>query len=81
MHRQDYQRVANALTEAYRLIDAEVRESTLPIRDVARGGVTIAAQCIANALASDNPRFDPVRFFGAVHQVKVPRVMRKGVVQ
>lgn len=53
------------------LADAIARadQRVMGIDPVARVGVTVVMELVADVLAEDNPRFDRLYFFGACRQV------------
>lgn len=62
MSRQDYTVLADAIKKAY---DPDHTIGTGLYREFYEAGVSLTAQRIANALALDNPRFDPQKFLTA----------------
>ncbi len=63
MSRQDYIRIAAAITEARK----QLIDDRKPLVDAANFGISLAAQAMADELARDNPRFDRGRFLAACH--------------
>lgn len=70
MTRKDYVRLAAALREAYnrtgRIEALNAKQGGSP--HGAGFGVQVVTECIVEALAADNPRFDGARFWAAVEK-------------
>lgn len=61
MTRKDYILIAEALRNTH------AREVELNGQEGTAGGIRLAASALADALASDNPRFDRKHFLAVVH--------------
>lgn len=78
MTRKDYIAIAGAIRATQERIRYSNGDSS-PIRDQQLRGVRRAAAHLADALAEDNPRFDPARFlkecgYGSPREAQIARL-------